>query len=95
MHTKTLLGACALSIVLGLGLAYCQHQGQTEEDPTPTCDGVTYYLPAGFTVATKSSSTRKTTSPSAPRADPKQPTPIGSPTLGRTDNDLDFELDGC
>lgn len=107
---RLLVGAAALAVLLGIGVAACQNQD--DGPPADPCAGVAYAIPAGPIEGTKPSSRKNLNPPSSRvRKDPPRavvtkkatPRPVPSVSKSRTSHghhphheiDLDVDLDGC
>lgn len=101
MNGRLLIGAAALSILLGLSVAYCDHRGDGED--LGPCAGVAYAVPA----ATKTKTPKGDPPPRREaRKDPQReerrqdvrkasPAPSASSSARRNYIDLDLDMDGC
>ncbi|MFF3654983.1 hypothetical protein [Streptomyces olivochromogenes] len=108
MSLRVLAGAAGLAILIGLGVAACQHQDD-DVPPADSCDGIAYAVPAGPVQGTKPSSSKKNLdkAPAPVRRQPRTTVskrPASIPTVTATvthrpghrpHGDIDLDLDGC
>lgn len=108
MSLKVLAGAAGLAILIGLGVAACQHQDD-DVPPADSCDGMAYAVPAVPVQGTKPSSSKKNLDKAPPpvRRQPRTTVskrPASTPTVTATGThrsghrphvDIDLDLDGC
>lgn len=99
MNGRLLVGAAALSILLGLSVAYCDHRGDGED--LGPCAGVAYAVPAATKTPKGNPPPRREVWKEPHREERRQdvrktsPQPSASSSARRNHIDLDLDMDGC
>ena len=99
MNGRLLVGAAALSILLGLSVAYCQNYGGGED--LGPCAGVAWEAPAATKTPKGDPPPRREVRKDPHREERRQdvrkasPQPSASSSARRNHIDLDLDMDGC